>query len=30
MDLGVEEAPHPLLFYRGRYARTDGAQDMAG
>ncbi len=22
MDLGVEEAPHPLLFYRGRYART--------
>jgi 3-hydroxy-9,10-secoandrosta-1,3,5(10)-triene-9,17-dione monooxygenase reductase component len=30
MDLGVEEAPHPLLFYRGRYARTDGQQDMAG
>ena len=23
MDLGVEEAPHPLLFYRGRYARTE-------
>ncbi len=22
MDLGVEEAPHPLLFYQGRYART--------
>lgn len=22
MDLGVEEAPHPLLFYRGQYART--------
>ena len=25
MDLGVEEAPHPLLFYRGRYARTDAS-----
>ena len=25
MDLGVEEAPHPLLFYRGKYARTDAA-----
>lgn len=24
MDLGVEEAPHPLLFYRGQYARTQG------
>jgi 3-hydroxy-9,10-secoandrosta-1,3,5(10)-triene-9,17-dione monooxygenase reductase component len=24
MDLGVEEAPHPLLFYKGQYARTDG------
>ena len=23
MDLGVEEAPHPLLFYRGAYARTE-------
>jgi 3-hydroxy-9,10-secoandrosta-1,3,5(10)-triene-9,17-dione monooxygenase reductase component len=23
MDLGVEEAPHPLLFYRGKYARTE-------
>ena len=23
MDLGVEEAPHPLLFYKGAYARTD-------
>lgn len=23
MDLGVEEAPHPLLFYRGSYARTE-------
>jgi 3-hydroxy-9,10-secoandrosta-1,3,5(10)-triene-9,17-dione monooxygenase reductase component len=23
MDLGVEDAPHPLLFYRGQYARTD-------
>ena len=22
MDLGVEEAPHPLLFYQGQYART--------
>ena len=22
MDLGVEEAPHPLLFYKGQYART--------
>ena len=22
MDLGVEEAPHPLLFYKGEYART--------
>ncbi len=22
MDLGVEDAPHPLLFYRGQYART--------
>jgi 3-hydroxy-9,10-secoandrosta-1,3,5(10)-triene-9,17-dione monooxygenase reductase component len=22
MDLGVEDAPHPLLFYKGRYART--------
>ncbi|MGH3331631.1 MAG: 3-hydroxy-9,10-secoandrosta-1,3,5(10)-triene-9,17-dione monooxygenase reductase subunit, partial [Nocardioidaceae bacterium] len=22
MDLDVEEAPHPLLFYRGQYART--------
>ena len=30
MDLGVEEAPHPLLFYRGRYARTDTEQDIAG
>lgn len=25
MDLGVEEAPHPLLFYRGRYARTEAS-----
>ena len=24
MDLGVEDAPHPLLFYKGQYARTDG------
>ncbi len=24
MDLGVEEAPHPLLFFRGQYARTQG------
>jgi 3-hydroxy-9,10-secoandrosta-1,3,5(10)-triene-9,17-dione monooxygenase reductase component len=24
MDLGVEDAPHPLLFYRGTYARTEG------
>ncbi len=24
IDLGVEEAPHPLLFYKGQYARTDG------
>jgi 3-hydroxy-9,10-secoandrosta-1,3,5(10)-triene-9,17-dione monooxygenase reductase component len=24
LDLGVEEAPHPLLFYRGQYARTEG------
>ena len=23
MDLGVEEAPHPLLFYRGQYAATE-------
>ena len=23
MDLGVEEAPHPLLFYQGQYARTE-------
>jgi 3-hydroxy-9,10-secoandrosta-1,3,5(10)-triene-9,17-dione monooxygenase reductase component len=30
MDLGVEEAPHPLLFYRGRYARTEAEQDIAG
>lgn len=30
MDLGVEEAPHPLLFYKGRYARTDAEQDIAG
>ncbi len=30
MDLGVEEAPHPLLFYRGRYARTEADQDIAG
>jgi 3-hydroxy-9,10-secoandrosta-1,3,5(10)-triene-9,17-dione monooxygenase reductase component len=22
MDLGVDEAPHPLLFYKGKYART--------
>ena len=22
MDLGVEDAPHPLLFYQGQYART--------
>jgi len=22
MDLGVDEAPHPLLFYKGQYART--------
>jgi 3-hydroxy-9,10-secoandrosta-1,3,5(10)-triene-9,17-dione monooxygenase reductase component len=25
MDLGVEEAPHPLLFYRGKYARTEAS-----
>lgn len=30
MDLGVEDAPHPLLFYRGQYARTDAARDIAG
>jgi 3-hydroxy-9,10-secoandrosta-1,3,5(10)-triene-9,17-dione monooxygenase reductase component len=30
MDLGVEDAPHPLLFYRGRYARTEAEQDIAG
>ncbi|MGE5720041.1 MAG: 3-hydroxy-9,10-secoandrosta-1,3,5(10)-triene-9,17-dione monooxygenase reductase subunit, partial [Nocardioidaceae bacterium] len=30
MDLGVEDAPHPLLFYRGRYARTESEQDIAG
>jgi 3-hydroxy-9,10-secoandrosta-1,3,5(10)-triene-9,17-dione monooxygenase reductase component len=30
MDLGVEDAPHPLLFYRGRYARTEAQQDIAG
>ena len=30
MDLGVEDAPHPLLFYRGRYARTQAEQDLAG
>ena len=24
IDLGVEDAPHPLLFYKGQYARTDG------
>lgn len=30
MDLGVEDAPHPLLFYRGRYARTEAEQDLAG
>jgi 3-hydroxy-9,10-secoandrosta-1,3,5(10)-triene-9,17-dione monooxygenase reductase component len=30
MDLGVEDAPHPLLFYRGRYARTDAERDIAG
>ena len=22
LDLGVEDAPHPLLFYQGQYART--------
>jgi 3-hydroxy-9,10-secoandrosta-1,3,5(10)-triene-9,17-dione monooxygenase reductase component len=30
MDLGVEDAPHPLLFYRGRYARTEAERDIAG
>jgi 3-hydroxy-9,10-secoandrosta-1,3,5(10)-triene-9,17-dione monooxygenase reductase component len=30
MDLGVDEAPHPLLFYKGRYARTEAEQDIAG
>lgn len=30
MDLGVEDAPHPLLFYRGRYARTEAEQGIAG
>jgi 3-hydroxy-9,10-secoandrosta-1,3,5(10)-triene-9,17-dione monooxygenase reductase component len=29
MDVGVEEAPHPLLFYRGRYARTEPERDGA-
>lgn len=29
MDFGVE-APHPLLFYRGRYARTESEQAAAG
>jgi 3-hydroxy-9,10-secoandrosta-1,3,5(10)-triene-9,17-dione monooxygenase reductase component len=30
MDLGVEEAPHPLLFYRGQYARTLTEREPAG
>jgi 3-hydroxy-9,10-secoandrosta-1,3,5(10)-triene-9,17-dione monooxygenase reductase component len=30
MDLGVEDAPHPLLFYRGRYARTEAQKDIVG
>jgi 3-hydroxy-9,10-secoandrosta-1,3,5(10)-triene-9,17-dione monooxygenase reductase component len=29
MDVGVDEAPHPLLFYRGRYARTEHERDGA-
>lgn len=28
IDLGVNDAPHPLLFYRGRYARTDSEHQV--